>query len=154
MKKLTWTWKKIVTLICGALGIGTLVSCYGVVGPIEPYEVNSFSLDGKIVDEENKPVQGIQVSVKNKAGDSNSIGADISSLSNNEGYFSLDWYDNNYDNRSFTIDIEDIDGEENGSFDNITKDIEYQSNEKDSGRYNYEKDLGTIQLKNKADNNE
>jgi hypothetical protein len=30
MKKLTWTWKKIVVLIAAAFGIGTLVSCYGV----------------------------------------------------------------------------------------------------------------------------
>ena len=33
MKKLTWTWKKILVLICGALGIGMLVSCYGVPNP-------------------------------------------------------------------------------------------------------------------------
>lgn len=30
MKKLTLTWKKIVAIILGALGIGTLTSCYGM----------------------------------------------------------------------------------------------------------------------------
>ena len=33
MKKLTWTWKKVIALVGAALGIGTLVSCYGVVNP-------------------------------------------------------------------------------------------------------------------------
>lgn len=33
MKKLTWTWKKILVLITAAFGIGTLVSCYGVLPP-------------------------------------------------------------------------------------------------------------------------
>ncbi len=30
MKKITWTWKKIITLIGTAFGIGMLVSCYGM----------------------------------------------------------------------------------------------------------------------------
>lgn len=34
MKKITWNWKKIVTIILGTLGIGTLTSCYGMpIGP-------------------------------------------------------------------------------------------------------------------------
>lgn len=48
MKKLTWTWKKILVLICGALGIGMLVSCYGVPNPGD--DIYSFS---DIVNEDN-----------------------------------------------------------------------------------------------------
>ena len=34
MKKITWNWKKTVTIILGTLGIGTLTSCYGMpIGP-------------------------------------------------------------------------------------------------------------------------
>lgn len=49
MKKLTWTWKKILVLICGALGIGMLVSCYGVPNPGD--DIYSFS---DIVNEDNE----------------------------------------------------------------------------------------------------
>ena len=39
MKKLTWTWKKILILIAAAFGIGTLVSCYGTPpGQLEQFE--------------------------------------------------------------------------------------------------------------------
>ncbi len=40
MKKLTWTWKKVIALVGAAIGIGTLVSCYGVVNP-ERYDFES-----------------------------------------------------------------------------------------------------------------
>ena len=58
MKKLTWTWKKILVLICGALGIGMLVSCYGVPNPgddIYSYSdiVNEDNDEEDIDDEEN-----------------------------------------------------------------------------------------------------
>ena len=49
MKKLTWTWKKILVLICGALGIGMLVSCYGVPNPGD--DIYSYS---DIVDDEDE----------------------------------------------------------------------------------------------------
>ena len=49
MKKLTWTWKKILALIFGALGIGMLVSCYGVPNPGD--DIYSFS---DIVNEDNE----------------------------------------------------------------------------------------------------
>ncbi len=43
MKKITWTWKKILVLIGTLLGIGTLVSCYGMPINGEPY----FPEDGE-----------------------------------------------------------------------------------------------------------
>ena len=43
MKKLTWTWKKIILLIATALGIGTLVSCYGMVSPEDYFDDIDYS---------------------------------------------------------------------------------------------------------------
>ena len=44
MKKLTWTWRKILVLITAAFGIGTLVSCYGVMpGYLDEYDDSYYT---------------------------------------------------------------------------------------------------------------
>lgn len=59
MEKIKWTWKKIVSLIAGFLGIGTLVSCYGVLPQGEELSI-SGTVTGE-VDGVEKPIPGIEV---------------------------------------------------------------------------------------------
>jgi hypothetical protein len=60
MKKITWTWKKIVALVGTLFGIGMLVSCYGMVVPpdedfekylTEQTEENENKNDSEIIQE-------------------------------------------------------------------------------------------------------
>ena len=155
MKKITWTWKKIVTLICGALGIGTLVSCYGVVNPTEEI----FSLSGTIVDEADNPIKGIKVS----AGEPHTQGEDEEShdfdcykttYSNDDGTYSLSW--SSYGLYSVNVYVEDIDGEENGSFNNKLFEIDYSNVEgkgvNNTNTIRYEIKDKKLQLTKKTDN--
>ena len=124
MKKLTWTWKKIVTLICGALGIGTLVSCYGVVNPTQ----DVYSLSGTVVDEEGMTIPGIKVSAvslqsweqEDKPNDDSYYG---STKSRDDGTYYLSWEEAGA--YPAHIYVEDVDGDENGSFKNQLFDVDY-----------------------------
>ena len=129
MKKITWTWKKIVTLICGALGIGTLVSCYGVVNPTQ--EV--YSLSGSIVNEEGKTIPGIRVSaiLLKTRGESDDLDYpddfdyNGSTRSDDDGTYYLSW--EAYGEYTAYIYAEDVDGDENGSFKNQLFDVDYSN---------------------------
>lgn len=133
MKKLTWTWKKIVTLILGFLGIGTLTSCYPpLISKVITGTVMG-DIDGDGIDE---PVSGIQYTF-------------IADDYQRKGLISPYYSDNRFEIRtekadiSFGITFTDIDGEENGSF--KTKTI--------TGKSPYDEDyldLGEIHLE-KAD---
>lgn len=99
MKKLTWTWKKIVALIAGFFGIGTLVSCYGVVPFLEEVTV-SGNVTGEI-EGEIKPVPGIFV--KGEMGNH--------TYTDENGDYTIQAY------RPGSLWFIDVDDEKNGSFD-------------------------------------
>ena len=132
MKKITWTWKKIVTLICGALGIGTLVSCYGVVNISE----DIYSLSGTIVNEEGKTIPGIRVSailLKTRGEYDEPDDLDYpddfdyngSTTSDDDGTYYLSW--EAYGEYTAHIYAEDVDGDENGSFKNQLFEVDYSN---------------------------
>lgn len=74
MEKLHWTWKKIVSIVLGFLGIGTLTSCYGmpyIDNPDEMYGCphNKYFVSGTVTgdtdgDGKYEPLQKIEISVK------------------------------------------------------------------------------------------
>ena len=162
MKKLTWTWKKIVTLICGALGIGTLVSCYGVVNINE----DIYSLSGTIVDEEGKTIPGIRVSailLKTRGEYDEPDDLDYpddfdyngSTKSKDDGTYYLSWEEAGA--YPAHIYVEDVDGEENGSFKNQLFDVDYMDVagvDSKPGFICYDIKDKKLQLTKKDDNNE
>ena len=60
MKKLTLTWKKILVLITATFGIGTLVSCYGVLPPeyYDQYDDSYYTKQDTSEDTEDTENQG------------------------------------------------------------------------------------------------
>lgn len=142
MKKLTWTWKKIVALILGFLGIGTLTSCYGVLPPLISKVITGTvmgDIDGDGIDE---PVSGILYTFitgeyQRREG---VIGNGLSGSYYSNGRFEIE---TSKADISFGITFTDFDGEENGFF--KTKTI--------TGKSPYDEeylDLGEIHLE-KAD---
>jgi len=104
---ITLTWKKIVAVIAGFLGIGTLTSCYGM--PItDPYHTPDGStnviFEGVVTDKKGNGIPGIKVT-SNYA----------TTKSKENGYFEVLAYYPIEDPVS-TLTFIDIDGEENGSF--------------------------------------
>lgn len=95
MKKLKWTWQKIVTLIGGFLGIGTLVSCYGVPMNVEVY---NGTVTGDI-DGTEQPIKDIMVDTWYDC-----------VYTDENGYFSV------LSPANTELTFTDVDGELNGSF--------------------------------------
>lgn len=122
MKKLTWTWKKIVNIILGLLGIGTLTSCYGVVAPIFPKDIQgqvTGDIDG---DGKEEPVPEIEICCTGdfehlyiyKAVDEDS--EHRKSYTDKEGFFYESFVFDSDTELSFAVTLTDIDGKQNGSF--------------------------------------
>ena len=168
-KKIKLFSKRFITRLFQILGISSLLTAFGcgdhfgavMYGP-EPVDMygtptNYYILEGNIVDEENKPIEGIKVSVQ--ANETDTYDKNELSFSEENGSFYLKWSRFPSDNMDFTINLEDIDGEENGSFNNRTLNVEYKNDdmiEKKSWTKKYTKELGSIQLqkKNNLDSSE
>lgn len=137
MRKITWTWKKILALICGFLGIGTLTSCYGM--PYDLYDIDYASgyvyddIDGDDEFDEDEGVPGIQVtayypSYEYEDGETkedwlkknDKLGT---ATTDENGYFCIN-FDNAYPEYGFIFKVEDIDGEENGSYKTIIEETD------------------------------
>lgn len=117
MRKITWTWKKILTLICGFLGIGTLVSCYGMPFDPEFYPLDELidNVSGTIFGDIDKDsnldrVPGIKITATTINNDEECI-----SYSDKDGNFKIQ-FAGEYKNGQVNLLFEDVDGEENGSF--------------------------------------
>ena len=103
--KIHWTWKRIIGVILGVLGIGTLTSCYGVIEDEFEYSIYG-QVKGKINGTE-QAIEGIAVALYNTAGGARNI-----TLTDSDG-----WYDfRALEGGSYTITYTDIDGDKNGSF--------------------------------------
>ena len=142
------SFKKIITKILQVLGISSILtsfgSCIEIAYGSPDYPVmygvpgNFFTLEGTITDENGNAIKGIELSVKAKADvpgneeddgeqkqfyvHSNVITTDA------DGHFALNWNDYDNDNLDFTIYIKDIDGEQNGLFNDITEDVSFNKN--------------------------
>lgn len=163
MEKLHWTFKKILSLILGLLGIGTLTSCYGVV-PVMMYDGSLFSLSGKVKGVINKdgeikePVKYIEISIKaknNPSDDETNQNDEYFDLyettkTDENGNFSIYWeYKDSI--KDYKITFKDIDGQENGSFKD--KSIDVQFTDEDILNYHeYDKSIDDIELETKSDN--
>ncbi len=169
MEKLHWTLKKIISLILGLLGIGTLTSCYGVVpvmmyGTPSNYDGSLFSLSGKVKGDINKdgeikePVKYIEISIKaknNPSDDETNQNDEYFDLyettkTDENGNFSIYWeYKDSI--KDYKITFKDIDGQENGSFKD--KSIDVQFTDEDILNYHeYDKSIDDIELETKSDN--
>ena len=134
MKKLSLTWKKIISTILGFLGIGTLVSCYGT-----PYGLGGAYIYGDVYGDvdgnpetPDEPVPDIEVYVNDK----------YQCTTNLEGRFG---FFVNYEG-SYKVSFVDADEAENGSFETkIIPPVDTSENKSDRD----EIDLGDITLEKK-----
>ncbi|MBQ5999021.1 MAG: hypothetical protein IJL70_06080 [Treponema sp.] len=53
--KLHWTWKKVLGLVLGICGIGTLTSCYGMVENDDDYMMYMLLNEEKVEQQEENP---------------------------------------------------------------------------------------------------
>ena len=133
------SFKKIITKVFQVLGISSLITSFSSCSPEYPvmYGVpgNFFTLEGTVTDEDGNAIKGIELSAKAKAdvpGNEEDNGEQKqfyvfseNEITGDDGSFSLYWNDYDYDNLDFTIYIKDIDGEENGLFNDITEDVSF-----------------------------
>ena len=116
-------WKKVICAVCAVLGIGTLVSCYGM--PMNGYYT---CVHGKVTDSEDNPVQGIQVTVQSVFRNNDNA------LTDEVGSYSVEVFALMGRSNIITLEFKDIDGAENGSFKtkseklDLNKSIELEKN--------------------------
>lgn len=99
MKKLKCSWKKFLALVAGFLGIGSLVSCYGMPIPVDLEDEYFGTVTGDI-DGIEQPIPGILV--ENRY---------VNVITDENGQYRIN------SNPLLSLSFTDIDGEENGSFD-------------------------------------
>ena len=103
------SFKRIVTSVFTVLGIGTLTSCYGMAP-------NYARVEGTVTSsEDNAPVQGISV----RAVDSNGVELDQTTTLEGGMYY----LNTRALGSKVKVVFEDLDGDENGSFKNQSKEI-------------------------------
>lgn len=102
--KITWTWKKIVGIIAGIFGIGTLTSCYGSV-PLGDEVQISGTVTGEVAGVV-QPIPGIRV-----------CSFDDFTDTDKDGKYTL--FAREYAQFWFT----DGDGEENGLFESFIEEV-------------------------------
>ena len=117
--KINWTWKKITGTILGVLGIGTLVSCYGMV------EDDDLSLCGTVTDSAGGKIKGIEVTLKNSSGSKTETTTTSDSGTYEFAYLS---------EGSYTLNFKDVDGSENGSYKEKTEEATLSYNDIDPNK--------------------
>ena len=135
MKKLTITWKKILGIIFGVLGVGTLTSCYGM--PINDFyktvEGQVFGDTDSNPETPDEPVSNVKVCINDEE-----VGT-----TDSEGRFSV--YTEGPDGK-YKFSLEDVDGDTNGKFKKYIKSLEFPNNQDyiynhiDIGKITLEKD--------------
>ena len=165
---------KIITKVFQVLGISSLLTAFGgctienhdIYGPVM-YGVpgNFFTLEGTVTDENGNAIKGIELSAKAKADVPGYVDAhgehkefyvhSRKEITGEDGSFSLYWNDYDDNNLDFTIYIKDIDGEENGLFNDITEDVSFGKNnftgKSNFGNEKYKITGKTIKLTKKTD---
>lgn len=100
MLGIKWTFRRIVATIATFMGIGTLVSCYGV--PTDDiYEADMYGMPANYDYKVDGQIEAIKTG-----------------KTNDNGYFE---YKNIKTAGNYTLVFEDVDGEENGSFESKEK---------------------------------
>ena len=167
-KKIKTGFIKILSKILQVLGITSLFSAFGCIGPsmygspvVCMYGVpgNFFTVDGKITDAQNNPIEGIKIEAKRAPSaqgseDDNSHYYNCEPVFTNEnGAYHLFWNDYDSNSLQFVICAEDIDGAENGSYENKTIEVSFLNDNytgrTDFGNKEYEMRNKNIQLDDK-----
>ena len=149
------SFKKIITKVFQVLGISSLITSFSSCSPEYPvmYGVpgNFFTLEGTVTDEDGNAIKGIELNAKAKAdvpGNADEKDDDEDTerkefyvycnpeTTGEDGSFSLYWNDYDNDNLDFTIYIKDIDGEENGLFNDTTYDVTFNKSNS-TGKSNF-----------------
>ncbi|MCR4714175.1 MAG: radical SAM-associated putative lipoprotein [Treponemataceae bacterium] len=139
-KKIKTGFVKLLSKILQVLGITSLFSAFGCIEPVmygSPmvcmYGVpgNFFTVDGTITDAQNNPIQGIKVNAKRvnseQSDDEDGLHNSADVFTNENGAYHLAWNDYDPNSFQFIISAEDIDGAENGSYDNKTINVSFSN---------------------------
>ena len=163
-KILKSSFKKLIAKLFQILGISSLITSFGGCSLMPDrngavrygavmYGVpgNFFTLEGTITDEDGNAIKGIELNAKAKAdvpGNADEKDDDEDTerkefyvycnpeTTGEDGFFSLYWNDYDNDNLDFTIYIKDIDGEENGLFNDTTYDVTFNKSNS-TGKSNF-----------------
>lgn len=140
IKRFKSVFTKFIVLLLNTLGLSTFIACDGwindVGGSVCMYGVpgNFFTVTGTITgDTDNngtkEGVPNLKISVSTETSseiDANSEDKLLDSTTTDEnGHYSLSWNDMNSKNFSFIFTIEDVDGEENGTFETAILNEDY-----------------------------
>ena len=118
--------KKILLFLFPIMGV-TLTACYGV-----PHA--DFKVSGKVMDEENQPINNIQVQVGNEW---NKVYTDTAGNYQIHGELGLDEF------QTLRVAVTDVDGEENGGeYESAMIDLKYENDELKDGDKHWDK--GTL----------
>ena len=149
-KKIKLFSKRIIAKLFKIFGISSLISAFGGIScslgfpreGIALYGVpgNFFSLQGNVTDSNGNPIKGIEISVKadtsspskgdyDPLDDENTKTYLETSKTDENGDYSLYWNCMNDNYVDFILDIKDVDGEENGSFNDATETVNYKHND-------------------------
>ena len=149
-KKIKLFSKRIIIRLFQLLGISSLLTAFGcgntfllaygtvVPEPVEEYGVpaNYFTLEGKVEDEEHNPIKGIRIDVQTHINEYNEEQSTIGfGYSNEYGYYIINWHTFDTYDLNYIITAEDVDGEENGSYNNKYQIIDYKDGRIDTRKY-------------------
>ena len=153
--------KKILSKIFKFLGISSLLTAFGGTSCSDffPREApclygvpgNIFNLEGEVTDEKGEAIQGIEVNVKVNAESASKnepepLDEEIDSKTyldtrktDKDGKFSLHWHCQNENYADFILEVKDVDGPENGYFNDTTETVSYRL-----GDFNEKSDFGNL----------
>ena len=134
--------KRIIAKLFQILGISSLLTAFGCgnsnryiamygVGQVDMYgsPSNFFILDGTVTDSNGEPIKGIKITAKGIHEDAPSEDFTFT-YSDEEGNYSIKWRDSNRSEMNFIVTAEDVDGEENGSFNDRTIIVDFSETTK------------------------
>lgn len=161
------SFKKLVAKLFQILGISSLMTAFGcgnafvaaygskTVEQVDMYGTpsNFFILDGTVTDSNGEPIKGIKITAKGNHEDAPSEDFTFT-YSDEEGNYSIKWRDSNRSEMNFIVTAEDVDGAENGSFDDKAINVDFsetKKNKEDTWTTKYKITGKNITLDEKSD---
>ncbi len=162
-KKIKLFSRRVFAKLLQVLGISSLCTAFGCSllnnkwAPVAMYGVpgNFFTLEGTVTDEDGNAINGIEINVKTKenAEVPENPSIETQTYTTETGTYSLTWHYMDKEELDWVLEIKDIDGNQNGSFEDTTDPITFTENDisgkTDFGNIKYKKENMQIKLSQK-----